>query len=327
MKSAGLTRLVAGKTDDDDHRRHKIKDRGMELKFGMSPISWTNDDLPELGGDTSLETCLSETKLAGYSGTELGGKFPREEHELRRVLQQHELQLVSGWYSGRLMENDVKTEIEQIKPQLDLFAAVGAPVIVYGETYNTVQNQRTVPLNKKPTLEISLFEAYGARLTELAIFCAEQGVELSFHHHMGTGVETETELDLVMDHTGNELGLLVDTGHLVFAGGDLQRVIERYGHRINHVHAKDIREDVLAKVNRANHSFLDCVLDGVFTVPGDGMIDYFSVMKSLAKHNYSGWVVVEAEQDPKKADPYTYACLGLETLRKASDEAGFRIIN
>ena len=165
MKSAGLTRLVAGKTDDDDHRRHKIKDRGMELKFGMSPISWTNDDLPELGGDTSLETCLSETKLAGYSGTELGGKFPREEHELRRVLQQHELQLVSGWYSGRLMENDVKTEIEQIKPQLDLFAAVGAPVIVYGETYNTVQNQRTVPLNKKPILEISLFEAYGARLT------------------------------------------------------------------------------------------------------------------------------------------------------------------
>ena len=299
----------------------------MEISFGISPISWTNDDLPELGADTSLETCLSEIKLAGYAGTELGGKFPRDKYELRKVLQSHGLQLISGWYSGRLLGDNLKTEIERIKPHLELMAALGAPVLVYGETFNTVQNQRFVPLTARPILESSQFKAYGERLTGLAIFCAGQGVEISFHHHMGTGVECETELDLVMEYTGQEVGLLVDTGHLLFAGGDVLGVIDRYGHRINHVHAKDIRKNVLKRVDRTTDSFLDCVLDGVFTVPGDGMIDYSSVMKSLANQNYSGWIVVEAEQDPQKADPYKYACLGLDTLTKAALEAGFSIVH
>jgi inosose dehydratase len=299
----------------------------MEISFGISPISWTNDDLPELGADTSLETCLSEIKLAGYSGTELGGKFPRDKFELQQVLRTHGLRLVSGWHSGRLLGDSLKTEIERIKPHLDLMAALGAPVLVYGETFNTVQNQRFVPLSARPMLESSEFKAYGERLTELAIFCAGQGVEISFHHHMGTGVESETELDLVMQYTGQEVGLLVDTGHLLFAGGDVLGVINRHGHRINHVHAKDIRKNILERVDRTTDSFLDCVLDGVFTVPGDGMIDFSSVIKSLADQNYSGWIVVEAEQDPQKADPYQYACLGLDTLTKAALEAGFNIVH
>ena len=298
----------------------------MEISFGISPISWTNDDLPELGADTSLETCLSEIKLAGYSGTELGGKFPRDKFELQQVLRTHGLRLVSGWHSGRLLGDSLKTEIERIKPHLDLMAALGAPVLVYGETFNTVQNQRFVPLSARPMLESSEFKAYGERLTELAIFCAGQGVEISFHHHMGTGVESETELDLVMQYTGQEVGLLVDTGHLLFAGGDVLGVINRHGHRINHVHAKDIRKNILERVDRTTDSFLDCVLDGIFTVPGDGMIDFSSVIKSLADQNYSGWIVVEAEQDPQKAVPYKYACLGLDTLTKAALEAGFNIV-
>jgi len=299
----------------------------MEISFGISPISWTNDDLPELGADTSLETCLSEIKLAGYSGTELGGKFPRDKFELQQVLRTHGLRLVSGWHSGRLLGDSLKTEIERIKPHLDLMAALGAPVLVYGETFNTVQNQRFVPLSARPMLESSEFKAYGERLTELAIFCAGQGVEISFHHHMGTGVESETELDLVMQYTGQEVGLLVDTGHLLFAGGDVLGVINRHGHRINHVHAKDIRKNILERVDRTTDSFLDCVLDGIFTVPGDGMIDFSSVIKSLADQNYSGWIVVEAEQDPQKAGPYKYACLGLDTLTKAALEAGFNIVH
>ncbi len=298
----------------------------MQLKFGMSPISWSNDDLPQLGGDTPLETCLRETRQAGYTGTELGGKFPREKEALGKVLAEHDLKLVSGWYSGLLLNNSLENEIERVKPQLELYAALDAPVLVYGETYETVQNRQQEVLASKPVLAESGFPAYGERLTGLAEFCRSQGVPLSFHHHMGTGVETEQELDLVMAHSGEAVGLLVDTGHLIFAGGDLLRVIERHGHRINHVHAKDIRADILETVDRNNDSFLDCVLRGVFTVPGDGMIDYHAVMQALADKSYEGWVIVEAEQDPATADPYDYACMGYRALEAAAVDAGYSIV-
>ena len=172
----------------------------------------------------------------------------------------------------------------------------------------------------------SEFAAYGERLTGLAEYCAGQGVSLTFHHHMGTGVETERELELTMANTGDAVGLLVDTGHLQFAGGDILAVIERYGHRINHVHAKDIRSEVLETVDRDRDSFLDCVLRGIFTVPGDGMIDFHAVMQALADKKYQGWVIVEAEQDPAKADPYEYACIGYTALRQAALAAGYTIV-
>ena len=298
----------------------------MQLKFGMSPISWTNDDLPQLGGDTSLETCLSETRQAGYSGTELGGKFPKDRESLGKVLAEHELQLVSGWYSGLLLNNDLKSELELVKPQLELYASLNAPVLVYGETYATVQNRQQEPLCNKPVLAEAEFPAYGERLTGLAEYCASQGVPLAFHHHMGTAVENEAELDLMMQNTGDAVGLLVDTGHMVFAGGDLLSVIDRYGHRINHVHAKDVRADVLQAVNREKDSFLDCVLTGVFTVPGDGMIDYDAVIQALADKSYEGWIIVEAEQDPAKADPYKYALMGYKALEKSALAAGYTIV-
>ncbi len=299
----------------------------MQLKFGMSPISWTNDDLPQLGGNTSLQTCLRETRQAGYTGTELGGKFPKDKDSLGKVLSDYDLQLVSGWYSGLLLNNSLDSELERVKPQLELYAALNAPVLVYGETYKTVQNRRHEPLCKKPILQESDFAAYGERLTGLADYCASQGVPLAFHHHMGTGVETERELDLTMENTGETVGLLVDTGHLLFAGGNLFEVIERHGDRINHVHAKDIRENVLRTVDREKDSFLDCVLRGVFTVPGDGMIDYHAVLRALADKNYAGWIIVEAEQDPAKADPYEYACIGYKTLEQAAIAAGYSIVS
>lgn len=298
----------------------------MNLRFGMSPISWTNDDLPQLGGDTSLETCLSETRKAGYSGTEMGGKFPRERKALATVLAEHDLKHASGWYSGTLLGNSVEDELEKIKPQLELFAALNAPVIVYGETFETVQNRQDQPLKNKPVLADEDFPAYGERLTRVADYCQAQGVPLAFHHHMGTGVETERELDLTMANSGDAVGLLLDTGHLLFAGGDILRVIENYGERIVHFHAKDIRSDVLKNVDRDNDSFLDCVLRGVFTVPGDGMIDYGAIMQALAKKRYEGWVIVEAEQDPAKADPYEYACIGYKALEAAAVNAGYDIV-
>ena len=298
----------------------------MQLKLGMSPISWSNDDLPQLGGETTLETCLRETREAGYTGTELGGKFPKDKETLGKVLAEHDLKLVSGWFSGLLLNNTLENELERVKPQLELFAALEAPVLVYGETYQTVHNRQHEPLASKPVFADSEFTAYGERLTGLADYCASQGVQLTFHHHMGTGVETERELDLTMANTGESVGLLIDTGHLLFAGGDILAVIERHGHRVNHVHAKDIRSEVLDAVDREKDSFLDCVLRGVFTVPGDGMIDYHAVLQALADKEFQGWVIVEAEQDPAEADPYEYACIGYQALKKAALAAGYTIV-
>ena len=297
----------------------------MKLRLGMSPISWSNDDLPQLGGDTPLEVCLSETREAGFVGTETGSKFPKEAGALSSVLAEHDLALVSGWYSGTLINNDLDSELERIADQLALFKAVGASVIVYGETYETVQNRQERPLSSRPKLDDYDVAAYGRRLTALAEHCAGEGVPLTFHHHMGTAVETEAELDAVMNATGEAVGLLLDTGHLVFAGGNNASVIAKHGKRINHFHTKDIRPDVLAGIDRSAESFLDCVLKGVFTVPGDGMIDYDDIMKRLFDTGYEGWVIIEAEQDPAKANPLEYAKMGYNKLHQALHDAGYSL--
>ena len=297
----------------------------MKLRLGMSPISWSNDDLPQLGGETPLEVCLSETRQAGFLGTETGGKFPKEPAALAAVLKDHDLALVSGWYSGTLISNDLDAELDRIADQLALFKAVGASVIVYGETFNTVQNRQEKPLTSRPRLADFDVAAYGRRLTALAEHCAAEGVPLTFHHHMGTAVETEDEIDAVMKATGEAVGLLLDTGHLVFAGGDNASVISKHGARINHVHTKDIRGDILPTIDRDRESFLDCVLRGVFTVPGDGMIDYDDVMQRLYDVGYEGWVIIEAEQDPAKANPLEYAKIGYNKLHQALHDVGYSL--
>ena len=297
----------------------------MKLRLGMSPISWSNDDLPQLGGDISLQRCLAETAQAGFTGTETGGKFPTQADELTAILSKHNLALVSGWYSGTILQNSLEAEIEKITPQLELFKACGASVIVYGETYQTIQNLPSRPLHSRPKLDDFDSIAYGKRLTALAEHCHEIGVPLSFHHHMGTAIETEHEIDRLMAITGDAVHLLLDTGHLVFAGGDNARVIEKHGSRINHVHTKDIRQPIWHKINKHQDSFLDAVLKGVFTVPGDGHIDYENIMHRLYDCGYEGWVIIEAEQDPKKADPLLYAQKGYAALVSALSKAGYNI--
>ena len=298
----------------------------MEVKLGMSPISWTNDDLPELGGDTSLETCLKETRLAGFSGTELGGKFPNNPNNLKKVLEAHELKLISGWYSGTLLKNKLNDEKIKLDKMLKLFVKVGASVLVYGETYNTVQNNKDKPLNSRPRLSEFDIKQYGQDLSNLADYCLDKGVPLSFHHHMGTVVETQNEIEQLMDNTRESVGLLLDTGHLLFANGDYEKIISAFGNRINHVHAKDIRENILKKVDKTKDSFLDCVLNGIFTVPGDGCINYRKFIKRLKDIKYSGWIVVEAEQDPLKANPFEYARKGYNTLVSCLEYNDFKII-
>ncbi|MEH6650364.1 MAG: myo-inosose-2 dehydratase [Motiliproteus sp.] len=297
----------------------------MSIRFGISPISWSNDDLPELGGETSLETCLRESRLAGYSGTETGGKFPMDAAVLGPRLAAHELQLVSGWFSGGLVANDLETEKRRVAEQLRTYLELGAPLMVFGETTGTVQNQQLIPVSQRPTLSEDGIKQYGEKLTAFAEFMSSEGMPIAFHHHMGTVIETEHEVDLLMAHTGSDVGLLLDTGHLTFAGGDSVSLLKKHGDRVSHVHMKDVRADIMAQARINNMSFLDAVLAGVFTVPGDGMIDYQAVADELGRQQYSGWVIVEAEQDPVKAPPLEYARMGLDHLRSVFAMARFDI--
>jgi inosose dehydratase len=297
----------------------------LTAKLGIAPIAWTNDDLPQLGGDTSLETCLAESRLAGFLGVETGGKFPKTSAQLRAVLAAHELRLVSGWYSGTLLDADLETEKRQVFDQLTLFRECGASVLVYGETAGTIQNKQNVPLSNRRVLTDHEIDAYGGKLTEFAQFCADFGVPLAFHHHMGTAIENERDIDRFMAATGESVGLLCDTGHLTFAGADILRVLDNHGRRINHVHAKDVRLAVLQTLDRNNESFLDAVLKGIYTVPGDGMIDFNAVIRRLFQLGYTGWFVVEAEQDPLKAPPLEYARIGHRALSAALALAGYQI--
>ncbi len=298
----------------------------MTIRLGVAPIAWSNDDLPELGGDTPLETCLAESRAAGFSGTETGGKFPMDAEKLGPILQAHGLKLVSGWFSGRLLDGSIETEKARMEQQLATFKALGAPLMVYAETTGTVQTQRQTPVSKRPRLPAGDFKAYGARLTALAEYMAERGVPMTYHHHMGTIVETDAEIDLLMNNTGPAVGLLLDTGHIAYAGGDHLAITRRHAGRINHVHCKDVRPEALAQARARDSSFLEAVLAGVFTAPGDGGIDFASFVEVLAEVRYSGWVVVEAEQDPVKAPPFAYTKLGHDHLTRLFTEAGVAII-
>ena len=297
----------------------------MQAKLAIAPIGWTNDDMPELGGETPLATCLSEARKAGYRGVEMGGKFPRQADELKAVLDLHGLRLAGGWYSGTLLDNDMAAEQARITPQLELFKSVGAPCIVYGETAGSIQGDRAAPIATRRRLDADTIRDYGRRMTDFAAWCADQGMPIAYHHHMCAVIETEDDLDALMAASGPPLRLLFDPGHMAFAGGDPLRVIDRHGDRIAHVHAKDVRRDVLAGLDRNRESFLDAVLKGVFTVPGDGMIDFDAIARALAAAGYEGWFVVEAEQDPSKATPIEYARKGRAALTAALDTAGYTI--
>ena len=299
----------------------------MAVRLGIAPIGWSNDDLPELGGDIPLETCLAEAREAGFSGVEKGGKFPMNADALGPILERHGLVLVSGWFSGELLGGSVAREKERIREQLVLYQKLGCPVMVYAETTGTVQGRQDVAVADRPRMKEADFPGYGEQLTELAEWLKAEGCPMTFHHHMGTVIETEAEVDRLMAHTGEAVGLLFDTGHLTFAGGDVAATARRHGGRINHVHCKDIRRPVLERVRKERWSFLDGVLEGVFTVPGDatGSIDFRAFAKVLAGIGYAGWVVVEAEQDPRKANPLVYARMGHDELSAAFGDAGVAI--
>ena len=297
-----------------------------DVRIGVNPLSWMNDDLPSLGGETSLETALTEGREIGYEGFELGNKFPREPQALRDTLAAHDLALVSGWYSGRLAQRSAQEEIDAVGEHLELLRSNGATVMVYGEVADSIQGAPQA-LGRRPRFRSTRqWDDYAQRLDTFAQFTSQHGVRLAYHHHMGAYVESPDDVDRLMASTSEAVGLLFDTGHITFAGGDPLAVLERHIERVCHVHCKDVRPAVLAMAKNRGWSFLDAVLAGAFTVPGDGAVDFAGVIRILATHGYRGWLVVEAEQDPTIAPSYEYAQRGYHTLRSLVDAAGRRDI-
>ncbi len=288
----------------------------MSIRLGINPLTWSNDDLPSLGANIGLDTCLREAAAAGYAGVELGRKFPRRAAELGPLLERHGLALVSGWYSLRLLERTAADEFAAMQPHLELLQALGSGVMVCAEVTGCVHGDLQQRLSQRPRLPALAFRRFAERLDELAARMRERGMRLAYHHHMGTVVQSEDEVDALMAACGDDVELLLDTGHLHYAGGDPRRAAQRHAARIAHLHCKDIRPEVLERCRNADTSFLEAVLQGVFTVPGDGCIDYEAVIEPLLAVGYDGWMVVEAEQDPTIADPVTNATRGHQTLHR-----------
>ncbi|MDN0083270.1 myo-inosose-2 dehydratase [Crenobacter sp. SG2305] len=295
------------------------------IRIGINPITWTNDDVPELGGDTPLEVCLSETSQAGYAGTELGGKFPRQANILRPIVKAHGLEIVSGWYDGRIAEKNVDEEFEAILPHLTLLKEMGSKVVVYADTSFGRHGAIHDPASVRPELPHGDWAGYGRKVTKLAEKMADFGVRMGYHHHMGTVVQTDQEVDQLMRYTGEAVGLLFDTGHCLYAGGDPYALVRKHAKRINHVHLKDVRKPELDKALKEDLSFMEAVMNGIFTVTGDGMVDYDNILRVLAEHDYNGWLVVEAEQDPAKANPLQYATMGYRNTKELAEGAGFTV--
>ncbi len=297
----------------------------MSVKIGISPIAWQNDDLPDLTADYTMEQALQEAREIGYRGVERGQRMPADTEGLSRYLDANDLVLCGGWCSGNLLVNDVQAEIAAIRPQVEQFVALDAPCIVYSECSTTVQGDRATPVNARPKLSRDEVHAYARKLSEVAKWTADQGMVLAYHHHMGSIIEAEADVDALMAGSSKEVTLCFDTGHLLFGGGDVMAVLKRFAERVHHVHFKDIRPDVVRDVRENDRSFLDAVIDGAFTVPGDGCIDFQTVSDALKAMGYGGWIVVEAEQDPAKAPPYKYSKMGFEHIVEACGKAGLSI--
>ena len=297
----------------------------MAIRLGTNPIAWSNDDLHELGGATPLETCLAEARQAGFTGIELGHKFPREPAALAEVLKPHGLALVSGWYSSALLQRSPREEIAAIAGHAALLSALGCDVLILAETSNAIHGRRDAPLSASPTLTPAEMTALARAVTEVGKHLSDLGLRLAYHHHLGTVVETRAEVDAFMDAAGDEAGLLLDSGHAFAAGIEPAELAETYAGRVVHMHGKDVRAEVLARVRADGMSFLDGVVAGMFTVPGDGCIDFGSVLSRLQGAGYDGWLVVEAEQDPEQANPLDYARRGHDYLLGAARHAGMTI--
>jgi len=292
----------------------------MTIRFGVSPIAWINDDMPELGADTPLVNVLAEARELGFVGIELGGRFPRDPQQLKELLSGYDLALIGGWYSIHLLTRSAEDEIAALQAHLGLLEAMGSTVFIAAECSNAIHGQRATALTRQP--HVNDWMQFGERLTTVGDYITGRGLRFAYHHHLGTVVQTQSDVETLIANTGTSVGLTVDTGHAALGDFDAAQFIRAHSNRVAHVHCKDVRRQVFMDIMTSQRSFLDGVLAGMFTAPGDGSIEFKDIMTALANIAYSGWIVVEAEQDPAVANPRTYAALGLSTLRRDARSAG-----
>ncbi|MGB7410285.1 myo-inosose-2 dehydratase [Sphingopyxis granuli] len=293
----------------------------MTIRWGVSPIAWCNDDMRELGGDTTLDELLADVRDIGFDGVELGNKFPRDPELLAPIMANYGLDIVGGWYSSNLLVRDADAEIEALSKHLALLEYMDSSVFILAETSNAVHCDRYGSrLDTHPVLPAAEWKQFGERLDTVARFINDRGLRFAYHHHLGTVVETKDELERFFDATGDHVGLVLDTGHALFGGIEPVDVIKARPERVAHVHCKDVRTAKYDEFRASGTSFLNGVVGGMFTAPGDGDYDYAPFMRALADMHYSGWIVIEAEQDPAIANPRDYSQLGLDTLKRLARE-------
>ncbi len=290
------------------------------VKVGIAPIGWTNDDLPELGGEIPFEQCIDEMAAAGFAGCEVGNKYPRDPKTLHAALKPRKLQIASAWFSSFFTTCAAEETRMRFLEHRDFLHAMGAKVIVVSESGQSIQGQQDVAVwPNKPEFTDTDWERLVSGLHQLGELAAEKDMKIVFHHHMGTGVQWFDDVVKLMDRTDPQLvSLLLDTGHIEFANGSSLEMIRRFGDRIKHVHFKDLRPAMVERVKTEALSFLDAVKQGVFTVPGDGMIDFGPIAAALGDIGYEGWIVVEAEQDPALAPPLEYAKKARDYIRQVA---------
>lgn len=288
-----------------------------KVYLACAPIAWTNDDLPDLGAENTFEQCVSEMALAGFTGSEIGNKYPKDVETLKHKLDVRGMRICNAWFSSLLLSEGYEATIEAFIKHRDFLHALGAKVIGASEQGNSIQGKDVSIFGEKPVYTDEQWELIAKGFNEMGRLAKEKGMYFTVHHHMGTGVQTEAEIDKLMEITDPDLVyLLFDTGHLSFSGEDVLGVLKKYVHRTKHVHLKSIRKDVIEDAKTKGYSFLDSVRAGSFTVPGDGDFDFTPVFDILDEAGYEGWVVVEAEQDPAKANPYEYAVLARNYIRE-----------
>lgn len=292
------------------------KDR---VKLAIAPIGWTNDDLPELGKENTFQHCISEMALAGFSGCEVGSQYPRDTRVLKRMLSLRGLEICNAWFSTFFADGKHSKTLDEFINHRDFLHAMGAKVIGCSEQSGSIQGLHLPVFGPKPVFSTQQWQQVATGYNQLAELAAEKGMRVCLHHHMGTGIQSAAEIDRFMSLVNHNVYLLFDSGHAYYAEGSQQGMLDilsKHLPRINHVHLKDVRDEVVAQVKNQRLSFLDGVKKGTFTVPGDGVIDFRPIFQQLEQQGYQGWLVVEAEQDPAQANPLEYAIKARHYLRE-----------